>query len=177
MAGVVGLFFGSDTGNTEKVAKKIQDELGSNLVDVYDVAKASKDDLLKYDFLILGCPTWYTGELQADWENFVPTLKEVSLKDKIVAIFGCGDQEDYSEYFVDAMGTLKEIVEELGGTIVGNWPTEGYSFESYKALVDDEHFVGLAIDEDRQYELTDERIKKWCAQLREEMALSVFDEE
>lgn len=176
MTAVVGLFYGSDTGNTEKVAKKIQAELGENLVDIYDVAKATKEDLLKYDFLIFGCPTWYTGDLQSDWENFVPVLKEVSLAEKIVAIFGCGNQEDYSEYFVDAMGTIKEIVEELGGTIVGNWSTDGYSFESYKALVDDEHFVGLAIDEDTQYELTDERIKNWCAQLKDEMALNVFEE-
>ena len=75
MTAVVGLFYGSDTGNTEKVAKKIQAELGENLVDIYDVAKATKEDLLKYDFLIFGCPTWYTGDLQADWENFVPVLK------------------------------------------------------------------------------------------------------
>ena len=93
MTAVVGLFYGSDTGNTEKVAKKIQAELGENLVDIYDVAKATKEDLLKYDFLIFGCPTWYTGDLQADWENFVPVLKEVSLAEKIVAIFGCGNQE------------------------------------------------------------------------------------
>ena len=177
MTAVVGLFFGSDTGNTEKVANKIRDTLGADLVDIYDVAKATQEDLLKYDFLIFGCPTWYTGELQADWENFVPTLRQVSLNDKIVALFGCGDQEDYSEYFVDAMGILKDLVQELGGTIVGNWPTAGYNFESYKALVDDEHFVGLAIDEDRQYELTDERIKKWCAQLKEEMALDVFEQQ
>ena len=156
MTAVVGLFFGSDTGNTEKVANKIRDTLGADLVDIYDVAKATQEDLLKYDFLIFGCPTWYTGELQA---------------------FGCGDQEDYSEYFVDAMGILKDLVQELGGTIVGNWPTAGYNFESYKALVDDDHFVGLAIDEDRQYELTDERIKKWCAQLKEEMALDVFEQQ
>ena len=161
MTAVVGLFFGSDTGNTEKVANKIRDTLGADLVDIYDVAKATQEDLLKYDFLIFGCPTWYTGELQA----------------KIVALFGCGDQEDYSEYFVDAMGILKDLVQELGGTIVGNWPTAGYNFESYKALVDDDHFVGLAIDEDRQYELTDERIKKWCAQLKEEMALDVFEQQ
>ena len=98
MTAVVGLFFGSDTGNTEKVANKIRDTLGADLVDIYDVAKATQEDLLKYDFLIFGCPTWYTGELQADWENFVPTLRQVSLNDKIVALFGCGDQEDYSEY-------------------------------------------------------------------------------
>jgi flavodoxin I len=59
-----------------------------------------------------------------------------------------------------------------GATIVGYWPTEGYHFEASKALVDDKHFVGLGIDEDRQPEQTAERVAAWCQQLREEMCLS-----
>ncbi len=41
----VGLFFGSDTGNTEAVAKMIQKQLGSKLVEVKDIAKSSKEDI------------------------------------------------------------------------------------------------------------------------------------
>nr|MBQ5526108.1 flavodoxin domain-containing protein [Succinivibrionaceae bacterium] len=57
MTAPVGLFYGSDTGNTESVAKKIQAELGKNLVDLHDIRKAKKEDFDPYDFLILGCPT------------------------------------------------------------------------------------------------------------------------
>lgn len=171
---VVGLFYGSDTGNTEKVAERIQAELGADLVDLHDIAKAKKEDLEKYDFLILGTPTWYTGELQSDWDAFMPEFKKIDLKDKIVALFGLGDQEDYSDYFLDGMGTLKEVVLSMGGILVGNWSTEGYTFGSEKALIDPEHFAGLAIDEDRQFEQTDERIRKWCAQITEEMSLNLF---
>lgn len=39
---VVGLFYGSDTGNTENIAKMIQKQLGSDLVDVRDIAKVQK---------------------------------------------------------------------------------------------------------------------------------------
>lgn len=42
----VGLFFGSDTGNTEAVAKMIQKELGKQLVHVQDIAKAAKKILI-----------------------------------------------------------------------------------------------------------------------------------
>lgn len=38
----VGLFFGSDTGNTEAVAKMIQKQLSKQLVHVQDIAKAAK---------------------------------------------------------------------------------------------------------------------------------------
>ncbi|GHK53226.1 hypothetical protein KPZU09_29620 [Klebsiella pneumoniae] len=36
---------------------------------------------------------------------------------------------------------------------------------------DDDHFVGLAIDEDRQPELTNERVEKWVKQVAEELHL------
>ena len=42
---VVGLFYGSDTGNTENIAKMIQKQLGSELVDIRDIAKSSKEDI------------------------------------------------------------------------------------------------------------------------------------
>ena len=168
---VVGLFYGSDTGNTENISKMIQKDLGADLVDVRDIAKSSKEDIEAYDFLLFGIPTWYYGASQADWDDFMPTLKEIDFNGKIVGIFGCGDQEDYAEYFCDAMGTLREIVEENGAVVIGHWSTASYNFDASQALIDDETFVGLCIDEDRQPELTNERVKAWCKQLREEMCL------
>lgn len=168
----VGIFFGSDTGNTEHVAKLIQKELGKKLVDVHDIAKSSKEQIAEFDLLLFGIPTWYYGEAQCDWDDFFPELEQIDFADKLVAIFGCGDQEDYAEYFLDAMGMVRDIVETRGGIIVGHWSTASYNFEASKALVDDQHFVGLGIDEDRQPELTESRVKQWCAQVYEEMCLA-----
>ena len=168
---VVGLFYRTDTRKTQKKTKKKQKHKPADLVDVRDIAKSSKKDIEAYDFLLFGIPTWYYGESQADWDDFMPTLKEIDFNGKIVGIFGCGDQEDYAEYFCDAMGTLREIVEENGAVVIGHWPTAGYNFDASQALIDDETFVGLCIDEDRQPELTNERVKAWCKQLREEMCL------
>ena len=39
-------------------------------------------------------------------------------------------------------------------------------------MADDDHFVGLGIDEDRQPELTEERVNAWCEQIKEEMCLA-----
>lgn len=172
----VGLFFGSDTGNTEAVAKMIQKQLGKKLVHVQDIAKSSKEDIDNFDLLLIGIPTWYYGEAQCDWDDFFPELEGIDFSTKLVAIFGCGDQEDYAEYFCDAMGTVRDIVEAKEGTIVGYWPTEGYEFEASKALVDDEHFVGLCIDEDRQPELTDQRVKAWVEQIHSEMCLAELED-
>ncbi|MGJ8580896.1 MAG: flavodoxin FldB, partial [Psychromonas sp.] len=47
---------------------------------------------------------------------------------------------------------------------------EGYQFDASKALTQDEqYFVGLALDEDTQYDLSDQRISEWCLQILEEM--------
>ena len=60
--------------------------------------------------------------------------------------------------------------------IVGHWPTEGYHFEASKGLADDKHFLGLAIDEDRQPELTNERVDKWVKQIFDELQLQAIIE-
>ncbi|MDC0611020.1 flavodoxin FldA [Vibrio sp.] len=172
----VGIFFGSDTGNTEAVAKMIQKQLGEKLVHVQDIAKSSKEDIENFDLLLLGIPTWYYGEAQCDWDDFFPELEDIDFSTKLVALFGCGDQEDYAEYFCDAMGTLRDIIEPKGATIIGYWPTEGYEFEASKALVDDSHFLGLCIDEDRQPELTEERVTTWVKQIYEEMCLAELED-
>ena len=70
----VGIFFGSDTGNTEHIAKMIQKELGKNLLAVHDIAKSTKEDIAGYDLLMFGIPTWYYGEAQCDWDDFFPEL-------------------------------------------------------------------------------------------------------
>ncbi|HCM46416.1 MAG TPA: flavodoxin FldA, partial [Colwellia sp.] len=169
---IVGLFFGSDTGNTEAIGKMIQKKLGKQMVDVKDIAKSTKEEIAEFDLLILGIPTWYYGENQCDWDDFLPDLEAVNFTDKLVAIYGLGDQEDYSEYFCDAMEPLRDIVESKGAIVVGNWSTESYEFEASKALVDENTFIGLCIDEDRQSELTEARVDQWLVQLNDEMCLA-----
>ena len=80
-----------------------------------------------------------------------------------------GDQFGYADYFLDAMGLLHDVVMEQGGSTVGYWSVAGYDFEESKALTQDKsEFVGLAIDEDQQPELTDERIAAWVQQIQDE---------
>ena len=50
---IVGLFFGSDTGNTEAVSKMIQKKLGKKMVDVKDIAKSTKEEISDYDLLTI----------------------------------------------------------------------------------------------------------------------------
>ncbi|MBK4775294.1 flavodoxin FldA [Candidatus Pantoea edessiphila] len=163
----IGIFFGSDTGNTENIAQMIQQQIG-NKATIYDIADISKEDMEIFDIILIGSPTWYYGEVQCDWDDFLPTLKKINFKNKIVGLFGCGDQEDYTEYFCDAIGIIHNIVLSNNATIIGHWSNEGYSFEASKALLNEKKFLGLAIDEDRQPELTKNRVNKWVNQVLNE---------
>ena len=167
----VGLFFGSDTGNTEEISKIIQDKIGSDIVDVKDIANSTKEDFENYDLFLFGIPTWYYGENQCDWDDFFPELETIDFNGKKVGIFGCGDQEDYAEYFCDAMGAIAEILTNNGASLIGKTSSEGYEFEESKALLEDNQLVGLCIDEDRQPEMTEERVVNWVKQIKTEMNL------
>jgi flavodoxin I len=167
----IGLFYGTQTGNTQTIAEEIQKAFGGvSVVELHDVSQVELDDFAAYDRLIIGCPTWNIGELQSDWEGLYDELEEIDWANKKVAYFGTGDQIGYADNFQDAIGILEEKIASLGGVTIGHWSTAGYDFTDSKALRG-EKFVGLAIDEDNQSDLTTERIKNWVAQLKQEFGL------
>jgi flavodoxin I len=164
----IGLFYGTQTGTTQTVAELIQKEFGGDsVVELHDVSSAEPSDFEGYECLIIGCPTWNVGELQSDWEGFYDELDAIAFDGKKVAYFGAGDQVGYADNFQDAMGILEEKISSLGATTVGYWSVDGYDFSDSKAIRDGK-FVGLAIDEDNQSDLTNSRIQTWVAQLKRE---------
>lgn len=162
---IIGIFYGSSSGNTEGVAKQIQAEFGADNAQVFDVAKATKDDLEKFDNLIFGTSTWGFGELQDDFDGFMKQIEAANLSGKTVALFGCGDQELYSDTFVDGMGLVWQSLQGKGCNIVGQTSTEGYSYSNSQSDVEGK-FVGLAIDENNQSDQTADRVKAWVEVLK-----------
>ena len=162
----IKLIYGSDTGNTELVTEDISKLLDN--IEVTTVADLTSEDW-DHDKFILGIPTWYDGELQSDWEDYFEEFKTIDFTNKTIAIFGLGDQLGYEEWFCDGIGILAEVIIENGGKVIGyTEKDDSYEFEDSKALVDDDTLYGLAIDEDNQPELTQERLKKWVEQLKKE---------
>lgn len=170
----IGLFYGTDTGNTETVAKKIKEmidaQIGPDTVDVIEIYKKDADSFKPYDHIIIGMPTWYDGELQGDWETFLPKFEEVDFTNKKVAFFGLGDQYGYSFYFCDALGIFYKIAVQNGGQVSGKWPTDGYEYDASKAEIDGS-LVGLCIDVDNQDSMTQDRLDRWVPQVLTEFGL------
>ena len=164
----VGLFYGSDTGNTDDIVKDILKIWDGPKIDLIEGSDLKVDEFEKYSLIIIGLSTWYDGDLQSDWENFYEDFKDVDFSGKTVAIFGLGDQVGYPEYFVDGIGILAEIIFKNGGNLIGFWPVEGYNFTTTKPLYNEEFFYGLALDQDSQSQLTKSRIKIWLKKVKNE---------
>jgi len=156
----IGLFYGSNGGATETAAELIKETLGLE-TDLIDISDVDMDKFDEYDKIIIGTSTWGEGDLQDDWEKCFEDFQNVSFAGKTVAFFGLGDQDGYEDNFQDAMGTLHDAAVENGASVVGNgWPTDEYDYEESTAIQDDA-FVGLALDDDNQDDMTKERVEKW----------------
>lgn len=167
----IGLFYGSSTDNTSMVADMIKekfDAIAPNLIEIFDIGDVEIFDLMRYERLIVGSSTWNIGDLQDDWDIAYEDMDDLDFTDAKVAMFGVGDQYSYADNYCDAIGILGLKFRELGAELVGFTDIDdSYDFEESKG-VENGHWLGMAVDEDNQDELTEERVAKWVAQLIQE---------
>lgn len=165
----IGIFYGSTSGVTEEIAEKICAEIGEDCCDLYSMEEDFEDvsDLLKYDYLLLGCSTWGAGEVQNDWREplFDIEIEKPDFTGKTIALFGPGDCAGHSKHFVGALGILYDQFKALGAKLVGAVSTEDYSFETSTSIRDGQ-FVGLPLDEVNESDKTDQRIANWLELLK-----------
>lgn len=170
----IGLFYGSTTCYTEMVAEKIQQLLGEEIVTLHNIKDIPISQCLNFDYLIFGISTWDYGELQEDWESHWQDVAALDLSGKTIALYGMGDQVGYGDWYQDALGMLHAIIQHDGVNIIGYTSSAGHEFSASKALTaDGSQFVGLALDDENQYQLTDERLAAWCEQILVEITQSL----
>ena len=173
-----GIFYASISGSAEELADRLKDELGDDAHGPFDVSDEddfSVADLMSYDSIICGLPTYNTG---ADvmrsgtvWDElFYEAIAELDFKGKNVACFGVGDQEGYGDNFAEGVGEIHDVLHARGATMFGYTDASaeaGYEHGASKTERDGK-FVGLVCDAVSQDELTDGRVEAWCAQLKTE---------
>mmetsp|Transcript_3344 Transcript_3344/g.5124 ORF Transcript_3344/g.5124 Transcript_3344/m.5124 type:complete len:204 (+) Transcript_3344:166-777(+) len=165
----VGIYYSTQTGNTEVVADYIAQAAGLEIADIGDV---SDDTVLGLDSIIVGAPTWHTDEeverSGTEWDSWLySNLPNLDLSGKKVAVFGVGDQQSYTDYYCDAAGELYDEFKKVGCTMCGYTSTDGYDHQASKAERDGK-FIGLMCDEDNQYDMSEDRAKAWVEQLKGE---------
>ncbi|MBS1159135.1 MAG: Flavodoxin, long chain [Proteobacteria bacterium] len=171
----IGMFFGTETGTTRLIAKKMQKKLGDEICDKpVNVNRIEAAEMLHYDALILGTPSYGEGEIpghgiagcfEPNWAEFLAKMPEApDFSGKRIAFFGLGAQERYADRFCSSLLPLVEKFKGWGAEVIGDWPNQGYRFEQSAALVDG-RFLGLIIDQRTQGMHTEERIDTWLAQV------------
>lgn len=173
----IGIFFGTDTGTTrliaKRIAKNIKGRLGDEAVDKpLNVNRIDAEQLLSYKALILGTPTYGEGLLpglesdnnEASWTDLLPKIDGKDFSATRIALYGLGDQEKYPDHFVDGIRLLHDVFSASGAELVGGCTTEGYDFNHSRAAVEG-RFLGLALDQHLQHLLTDERIDRWLDEI------------
>jgi len=156
------VIYGSSTGTCQNIAQNIAGKLG---VEAIDVTALTNDVVKANDNLILGTSTWGAGDMQDDWYDGIKVLKSAGLQGKMVAIFGCGDSESYSDTFCGGMRELYNAAQKEGATIIGSVDASDYTYDDSEAVVDG-HFVGLALDDVNEDDKTENRIEAWIAAIK-----------
>lgn len=166
------LIYWPKKGNVENTAAKISALFDSGSIDVFTISEVEIEKLPGYDLLIFGGSTIGADNWEdthtTKWYTFFDALKKLDLTSKLAAIYGLGDQILYPEHFVNGMATIQEALVATGARIIGAWPVEGYEHTDSKSIEGD-HFIGLALDDDQQSDLSDERISKWVEMLKAEL--------
>merc|ERR1719373_58937 len=164
----VGLFYATQTGNTETAAGKIAEAAG---LEAEDIGDFGAEDLAGFDGLIVGCPTWNTDADEyrsgTAWDDLLDEIKGIDLAGKPVAVFGCGDSQGYGDNFCDGIEELHETFAAAGAKMVGYVDAGPYQHQSSKSVRGDK-FLGLPLDEDNENDMTEERVESWVSQIKGE---------
>lgn len=165
----IGIFYGSSSGVTQGVAEMLAVRLGEDQCDLVNMEEDFEDldQLLEYDYLLLGCSTWGSGEVQNDWRDPLLDMdnNKPDFTGKTIALFGAGDYVAHGEQFVSALGILYDKFKARGATLVGSFPTDGYTYV-YSFAERDDQFVGFPFDEINEADKTEERLERWVEILR-----------
>lgn len=169
----IGIFFGTDSGTTRLIAKKVARALKKGVGDdrvakPVNINRVTPLDMLAYETLILGTPTYGEGDLpgkasrnsEESWLEFLPGLQGQDFAGRKVALYGLGDQEEYPETFLNGMRDLYDAFAGAGAELIGTSPVDGFEFKQSRA-VENGNFIGLALDQHLQHLLTDQRIEAW----------------
>ena len=170
----IALIYWPKKGNVEASAQKIYEQFDESIIDIFTITSVDVEQLTQYGNIIIGGSTTgadnWGDTHKSRWIEFFEKLEEVNISGKKVAFFGLGDQVLYPDHFVDGMAHLKSEFVKFDVQFVGAWLTDGYEHTGSDSI-EDGKFIGLALDEDQQPELTEERIKTWTGQLKSEFGL------
>ena len=117
----IGLYYGSETGNSEMLCEDIEAELGEGYdCHISSLADVDAADLQKDTFYIFACSTYGNGDLPSTALPFEESMTQgkPDLTGIRFAIFGLGDQV-FAETYNQGSEKLAAMLSGLGAQQVG----------------------------------------------------------
>ena len=162
----IGIFYGSTTGNTAKIARRIGNLLSVPDNDIHDIANVGPASVGEYDVLLLGTSTWGSGELQSDWFDFADGMQALALQGKTIALFGTGN-EKMKNTFCGGIEKLYDKIKDCGATFIGEFNADGYTFVKSASYNPETGMMrGLVIDDGNKPQLTQKRLQSWTDKIK-----------
>ena len=107
------------TGNTETCAQWIRDALteAGYRVDLEEAESLDPASLRDYDLIILGCPTYWNGDVTEGFWTLLDRMIGMDLYGKKVAVFGLGDSESYPDVFCRSVDVVEDRLSQCGARL------------------------------------------------------------
>lgn len=116
------VIYASTSGHTEYIAEEAAKALRQDgrEVEMQQAEKASADDMLRGDVLLLAASTWNTGNVEGQlnphmWGLLLNRAKDIDLQGKKVALIALGDERYF--YTANAAEHLENFVASHGGIL------------------------------------------------------------
>ena len=139
----ITLFYGKETLKANSLENLMRESISLSKEASDEQSANLHDTVCEYDLVILGISKYNKDELEDDWEDFIENLDENNLLHKSVVLYGFGDEVEYAENFLVALGIISEKIAYYGTKVIGSWS------------------MYTNIHQDNQYYLLDEKVNKY----------------
>lgn len=114
------IIYSTLTGNTEIAAEWIRDRLiqAGHHVSMENAGNVYPEILQDYSLIILGSPTYWSGEVTDDFVPFLDKMADEDLSGKKAAVFGLGDSDSYPDEFAHAVEIIEDSLARAGAELV-----------------------------------------------------------
>lgn len=135
----VTIIYGSESGNTERLAEILAATLqkhGVNVLVKSVLDKGLEEAIKNSSALMLGASTWDHGQPQEDFKAWMNTFDASLLKGKEIGVFATGDQEGFPEAFCKAADVISAYAKNAGASIIGDPLKVGGDADEYRETIE-----------------------------------------
>lgn len=165
----IGIFYATISGSTKKVANQVALSLRVPKNQIHNISEVPAEKMLEYQLIILGTPTYGKGDSHYLWKEIFAEMSSFDFEHCWFALFCLGDKMFHRETFAASLIKMKTGLLKHSEKIIGQWTDTHSYFHDSPAMLPENSFDGLILDEVSRKTLTTDRINLWTSQLEKSL--------